>query len=133
MEHRFNEFMIEDLRKLGVRAPLATTDAWGNPSQFNLPSLTDGDIIDVHSYGDAESLSANPRYEPNFISWIGAAQVQDKPLSITEWNTPLSHSRPVHLAAVRGQYRVVAGLGYADGFWLLPDPVGGTWKGGLAA
>ena len=70
MEHRFNEFMIEDLRRLGVRAPLATTDAWGNPSQFNLPSLTDGDIIDVHSYGDAESLSANPRYEQNFISWI---------------------------------------------------------------
>jgi hypothetical protein len=88
MEHRFNVFMIDDLRKLGVRAPLATTDAWGHTEQFALPALSDGDIIDAHSYGDPESLSTNPRYEHNYVSWIGAAQVQGKPLSITEWNVP---------------------------------------------
>ena len=30
IEHRFNQTMIHDLRELGVRAPIATTNFWGN-------------------------------------------------------------------------------------------------------
>jgi hypothetical protein len=88
MEHRFNRFMIDDLRSLGTRAPLATMNYWSGCALFSLPSLTDGDIIDVHSYGRSEELSKNPRYEASFLSEIGAAQVQGKPLSITEWSVP---------------------------------------------
>ena len=88
VEHRFNVQMMGDLRSMGVQAPIATTNFWGNTSLLALPSLTDGDVIDVHAYGKAEFLGHNPRFEANFISWIGAAQVADKPLTITEWNVP---------------------------------------------
>jgi hypothetical protein len=104
VEHRFNSFMIDDLRELGVRAPLVTTNYWGDSSLCNLAALCDGDVIDVHSYGGPEALSTNPRYEPNFISWIGAAQVQDKPLSISEWtvNYPVVDrcTAPLYLASI---------------------------------
>jgi hypothetical protein len=104
MEHRFNQFMIEDLRNLGVRVPLATTSSWGNCSLFSLPALTEGDVIDVHAYGSAEALSTNPRYQSNFVSWIGAAQVQGKPLSITEWNVRFPEvdrfTAPLYIASI---------------------------------
>jgi hypothetical protein len=104
LENRFNQVMIGDLRELGVRAPLATTSYWGNSSLFCLPSLTVGDMIDVHSYGAAEALSNNPRYAPNFIPWIGAAQVEGKPLSITEWNVQYPavdrFTAPLYLAGI---------------------------------
>jgi hypothetical protein len=86
MEHRFNATMIADLRNLGVRAPLVTTSTWGGCALSSLPALTEGDVIDVHSYGEAEELSKNPRYQPNLLSWIGAARVVGKPISITEYN-----------------------------------------------
>jgi hypothetical protein len=88
MEHRFNEFMIDDLRSLGVVAPLATTSYWGDASLCNLASLADGDVIDVHCYGQPELLGVNPRYAANLAAWIGAGQVYGKPLSVTEWNVP---------------------------------------------
>ncbi len=59
IEHRFNQAMIQDLRELGVKAPIATTSYWGGESLFSVPSLTDGDVIDVHSYGVSEALSTN--------------------------------------------------------------------------
>ena len=114
MEHRFNRFMIDDLRNLGVRAPLATTNYWGGCSLFSLPALTEGDVIDAHSYGRSEELSKNLRYEPTFLVDLVAAHVQGKPLSITEWNVPLSARRSVHHPALLRQHCVVAGLGYAD-------------------
>ena len=86
MEHRFNRTMIDDLRSLGVRGPIATTNYWSGCSLFSLPALTDGDLIDVHSYGKSDELGKNPRYEANFLAWIATAQVQDKPLAITEWS-----------------------------------------------
>jgi hypothetical protein len=106
MENRFNQVMIEDLRGLGVRSLLATTSTWGDCPLFSLPALSVGDVIDVHSYGVAEALSTNPRTTPNFISWIGAARVQGKPLSITEWNTQFPtvdrFTSPLYLAAIAG-------------------------------
>ncbi|MBV9865333.1 MAG: hypothetical protein JO316_08290 [Abitibacteriaceae bacterium] len=85
-EHEFNAAMITHLHQLGVKVPISTTNYWGNDGLYSLPALTDGDMIDVHSYGQAEALSVNPRYSANFIPWIGAAQVYGKPLTITEWN-----------------------------------------------
>jgi hypothetical protein len=87
-EHRFDESVLAGLAELGVKVPVATTNTWGNMGLCGLPALADGGIIDAHSYGDDEALSANPRYAANFISWIAAAQVCGKPLSITEWNVP---------------------------------------------
>ncbi len=86
LEAEFFRRTIDHLRSLGVTVPIATTSYWGDEDLVALPSLTLGDLMDVHSYGEAESLSVNPRVEANFISWIGAAQVAGKPLSISEWN-----------------------------------------------
>lgn len=86
VEHRFNQKMLPHLRGLGTKSMIATTNSWGGMGLFGLPSLTDGDLIDAHSYGRAEEFNYNPRYNPGFLAWIGAAQVTGKPLSVTEWN-----------------------------------------------
>jgi hypothetical protein len=104
VEHQFNQSMIEDLRNLGVKAPLATTHSWGNESLYSLPSLTDGDVIDVHAYGESEAMTANPHYDPNYLAWLAAAQVHGKPLTITEWNVPYPlvdrFTAPLYLASI---------------------------------
>lgn len=86
VEHRFNQKMLPHLRGLGTKSMIATTNSWGKMGLFGLPSLTDGDLIDVHSYGNVGEFSRNPRYNPGFLTWLGAAQVTGKPLSVTEWN-----------------------------------------------
>jgi len=94
LEHRFNQTMIEHLRELGVRVPIATTSTWGSMPLYSLPALTDGDVIDAHAYGQSGvsgvsgGLSANPRLKANYITWIAGAQVYGKPLTVTEWNVP---------------------------------------------
>lgn len=85
-EHRFNQKMLSHLRGLNARSMIATTSSWGYMGLSGLPSLTDGNLIDAHSYGRAEEFNYNPRYNPSFLAWIGAAQVTGKPLSVTEWN-----------------------------------------------
>lgn len=85
-EHLFNAQMLRHLRSMGVSIPIATTNYWSGCSAFSLPSLAEGDIIDVHSYGEAETLSVNPRYNAHYLSIIGGAQLADRPLSISEWN-----------------------------------------------
>jgi hypothetical protein len=104
VEYLFNRRAIEHLRAGGLRALVAPTSFWGAETLSSLPSLASGDIIDVHSYGAAESLGTNPHYEPNFIAWIGAAQVAGKPLSITEWNveypTRDRFVAPLYVAAI---------------------------------
>ena len=86
VEHRYNLGMIDHLQKLGVKSLIATTSSWGGMGLSGLPSLTDGGIIDAHSYGGIEELTRNPRFYAGFLTWIGAAQVSGKPLSVTEWN-----------------------------------------------
>jgi hypothetical protein len=106
LEHRWNQRAIDKLRADGLKALVATTSYWGAEGLYSLPALAAGDIVDAHSYGKAESLGTNPRTESNFISWIGAAQVAGKPLSITEWNIeppPPTRDRfvgPLYLAAI---------------------------------
>lgn len=85
-EHRYNQKMLRHLRISGLKNTLITGNTWGGMSLASLPSLTDGDIIDVHSYGRKGELSFNPRHKAGLLSWIGAAQVTNKPLSVTEWN-----------------------------------------------
>ncbi len=53
LEHRFNRSMIDDLRLMGLRTTIATTNYWAGCSQYSLPALAEGDVIDVHSYGGA--------------------------------------------------------------------------------
>ena len=104
VEHQFNVSMIDDLKTLGVKAPIATTNYWGGESLYSLPALTDGDVIDVHSYGVSEAMSANPRYDSNYLSWIAAGHVYGKPLTITEWNVPYPEedrfTAPLYLASI---------------------------------
>ncbi len=87
-EHLFNADLLQHLDSIGVKVPVATTSMWGNSRLYSLPSLTEGTLIDAHAYGGDEALSDNPRYNANYISWIGASQMNGMPLSTTEWNTP---------------------------------------------
>jgi len=136
MEHRFNQFMIEDLRNLGMRSLLGTTSAWGAPSTFSLPSMTEGDIIDIHSYGQAEALSANPTIESNFVTWIGAFQVQGKPLSVTEWNVQFPKAdrftAPLYVASIAALqgWDILMLNDYAQSVLAKPGKQGGidTWS-----
>lgn len=104
LEQRFNANLIDDLLRLGVKVPLATTSYWGGELLSSLPALTTGDLIDVHSYGGVAELEKNPVYAANMIHWIAPAQVIGKPLSVTEWNvSPFPaldrHSVPLYVAA----------------------------------
>jgi len=87
-EYKWNRRMLDALTRLGVKVPVSTTQMWGNMPLFGLPSVTAGGIIDVHSYGSAEALSANPRFKDNYVSYLATGQVYAKPVSITEWNVP---------------------------------------------
>jgi hypothetical protein len=104
LERRFNVQMIQHLRKLGARMPIATTSSWGENPLSSLPALTAGDLIDVHSYGRAGELEGNPLRAPGLVHWIAAAQIVDRPLTVTEWNVapfpvPDRHLIPLYIAS----------------------------------
>jgi len=86
LEHRFNQEMMTHLDQLGVKSLMATANSWGGMSLSGLFSLTDGDVIDVHSYSGPEPLSANSLFRGNFAHWIAAAQVEGMPLTVSEWD-----------------------------------------------
>jgi hypothetical protein len=86
LERRFNALMQESIRDTGYDGLIATTNTWGGMSLAGLPSLTTGDLIDVHSYGAPGQLRVNPHEQADLLSWIAAAQVAGFPLSISEWN-----------------------------------------------
>ena len=85
LEHRFNREMMDHLQQLGVRSMIATTNTWGGMSMSGLFSLTDGDVVDVHSYATPEPFHANNLFRSNFAHWIAAAQVEGMPVTVTEW------------------------------------------------
>jgi hypothetical protein len=119
--------MLEDLRSLGVRVPIATTNSWGDCPLFSLPSLTEGDIIDVHSYGSDGELEDNPHYEASFISKV-AVRVQGKPLSITEWGVPYPETDrftvPLHMASIAALqgWDLPMHFNYSQGELVAPGP-----------
>ena len=91
LEARFNKDMIKHLRDLGVKVPITTTSLWGGDALYSLPALTTGDMVDAHGYAGGgifkkSQLQKNPRYEPNFLHWIGQGQVVGKPFTVTEYN-----------------------------------------------
>lgn len=86
LEYRFNREMIDDLRGIGVKVPIITTNYWGNNPLFSLPALTSGDMIDVHAYGGEFELEKDPHVTAGMSSWMAAGQVAGKPMSVTEWN-----------------------------------------------
>jgi len=103
-EHLFNADLLQHLNGIGVKVPVATTNMWGNSRLYSLPALAEGSIIDTHAYGGAEALSVNPRNDANYISWMGASQVDGMPSSITEWNTPYPtldrFTAPLYVASI---------------------------------
>jgi hypothetical protein len=104
IEARFSKRAIQDLRALGYDGLVATTNFWGDNRMWALPSLTVGDLIDVHSYGGPEQLSKNPHHEANFVAHIATAAAAGKPLAITEWNVPAPardrFTAPLYLASI---------------------------------
>ncbi|MCQ0090487.1 hypothetical protein FGD77_01585 [Roseovarius sp. M141] len=86
MEQRFHAAMMEDLRQGGFEGLIATTNSWGNMSIAGLPSLSEGSLIDMHSYGGPGELDIDPLRQADMLSWVAAGQVADMPLSISEWN-----------------------------------------------
>ena len=104
LEYRFDIDMIAYLHSIGVKVPIVTTSSWGGDSLSSLPSLTAGDMIDMHSYGSLGEIEQNPIYAANMIDWIAAAQVTGKPLSVSEWNVvpyPVADRQniPLYIAA----------------------------------
>ncbi len=103
-EHQWNRRMLGHLEKLGVKVPVSTTQMWGDMAVCGLPPLTAGGIIDVHSYGESEALSANPRYEDNYVAYLATGQARGKPVSITEWNVPYPardrFTAPLYVASI---------------------------------
>lgn len=87
-EYRWNRRMLAALDRAGARVPVATTQMWGNMPLCGLPPLMAGGIIDVHSYGQPEALSTNPRFEGNYVTYLATGAAYAKPVAITEWNVP---------------------------------------------
>jgi len=127
LEHRFNVEMMAHLRGQGVRVPIVTTSTWGLNPLSSLPALTAGNIIDVHSYGGVAELDKNPLYAANLMHWLAAAQVLDRPLSVTEWNVspfpvPDRHAIPLYVAASASLQGWNAVLLYAYSKDSIPGP-----------
>ncbi|WP_223432893.1 glycosyl hydrolase family 5 [Pseudomonas sp. GL-B-26] len=132
LERRFNVDMIQHLRGIGVKVPIATTSSWGRNGLNSLPALTAGDVIDVHSYGGSGQIEKNPLYSDGIVNWIAAGQVIGKPLTVTEWNnepfpTPDRHSLPLYIAGTASHQGWDALMQYA----YSQEPLGG--EGGMSA
>ena len=104
-ERRFNVEMIAQLKTLGVKVPIVTTNYWGDEPLFSIPPLVEGDLVDAHAYGKPGFLEFDPSYAATPLHVLALGQVQGKPYSITEWNTepfpgPDRHALPLMMAAV---------------------------------
>ena len=86
LERQFFAPLAAEIRDLGYEGLIATSSIWGKMGASALPSLTVGDIIDVHSYGKPGIARTDPATDADMISVIAGAQVAGKPLSISEWN-----------------------------------------------
>jgi hypothetical protein len=127
LERRFNIDMIQHLRGIGVKVPIATTSSWGRNGLNSLPALTSGDVIDVHSYGGSGQVEKNPLYSDSIVNWIAAGQVIGKPLTVTEWNNepfpiPDRHSLPLYIAGTASHQGWDALMQYA----YSQEPMGGV-------
>jgi hypothetical protein len=106
-EHTFDTTMIAGIRGTGSRALIAAGNMCGDNPVASIPSLTVGDVIDVHEYDGPGLLEADPRYKPNIISWIGLHRVEGFPLTVSEWNmayraqpTVDRYAAPLYIASI---------------------------------
>ncbi|MGB6100052.1 MAG: hypothetical protein WBG44_04165 [Comamonas sp.] len=118
LEQRFDEDMIAQLRGLGAKQAIATTNTWGNNPLFSLPALTSGNVIDVHSYGGPGQLEKDPAWSATLGHWMAAAQVVGMPLAVSEWNAePFPaydrHTLPLLVAAMASHQGWSALMHYA--------------------
>ncbi len=86
LEYRFHREMISHLRSLGYGGLIATSNFWGGMEMSGLASLSQGDIVDVHSYGKDKDIFKSPQSATNMLANIAVAQVVNRPLSVSEWN-----------------------------------------------
>lgn len=107
VEAAFHRDALTLLADLGVRTPVATTQYWApgvQSSSWALPALALGDVIAVHSYGQAGFLGRNPAYEPTFATDIAGGRVAGLPLVVTEWgldDRPVDRiAAPLYMAAL---------------------------------
>lgn len=132
-EYQFNRHMIGRLRESGFKPPIVTTSSWGGMGIVGLPSLSYGDIVDVHYYSDGNELTKDPNFNPGIQHWLAAAQVTGKPVSVSEWNLQpfpeeSRHQLPTMLAslgALQG-WDILILYGYAQAP-LNRDNKGNNW------
>ena len=87
VEADFFRDMISHLREIGLKVPISTTNLWGRDVYLHsLPSLAEGDFIDAHTYATENPLIQNLEEEPNFLSKLAFAQLDNKPFTISEYN-----------------------------------------------
>ncbi len=126
LEASFAQRAIDHLRTLGYRGPVATTQYWGKSPLYMLPSLTVGDVVDAHAYGDGEFLERNPLSEPNFVAFLASAQVAGMPFTVSEWNVPEPardrFSAPLYVASVAALQQWDALAMYTYAMHPLPPP-----------
>lgn len=87
LEAEFFLDAIANLRQLGYQGPVAPTQYWGGPV-WTLPSLTAGDVMDVHAYAEEGLLRRNPHVDHNTVSAIATGAVAGMPTMVGEWNIP---------------------------------------------
>ncbi|MEM6994705.1 MAG: hypothetical protein AAF721_29600, partial [Myxococcota bacterium] len=105
---------------------IATTSMWGDNRHWSMPSLTTGDIIDVHAYDGELRLEANPHHAQTYVHFIAAAQVEGKPLTVSEWNLPPPvrdrYVGPLWTAAMASLQQWDAPMHYAYSITKLEQP-----------
>jgi hypothetical protein len=135
-EHAFDSTMITSIRGTGSRALVATGNQWGDNPISSMPSLTTGDVIDVHAYDGPGLLTTDPRYKPNLVTSIGMHQVSGKPITVSEWNME-SWQQPVverfcaplyvaSIAALQGWDALML-YGYSQQALLDQIPLASVW------
>lgn len=118
LERQLHADLTDHLRSIGVRVPIVGTNFWGRMGAAGLPALAAGDLIDVHTYGIANEVAANPRYRNGLTDWIASGAVAGKPVTVTEWNVepfPVfdRFQVPLQLAASAGLQGWAALMQYA--------------------
>jgi hypothetical protein len=118
LERRFADDQIRHLKALGLKALVSTTSTWGDNPIYSLPSLSVGDVVDVHAYGAEGWMGIDPLVAPNLLHWIQAGKVAGKPSTVSEWNLDggLAVDRqtlPLYIAASAAHQGVSALMHYA--------------------
>ena len=128
IEAEFFGDAIADLRRMGYRGPIASTQLWGDESMYALPSLTTGDLIDVHAYDGEGVLTRNPHVDATLVHGMGTAALAGFPTTISEWNIPAPNRDrfvgPMFVAATAALQRWDAVMFYAYTAMPIAAPVG---------